>query len=132
MGGAEGLVPDEATVRKTLVDAARRMRRPLVLMSHTLGSEAGPSDSRLHLCDRDAPHEELLPRCAVVVHHGGVGTVIAALRAGIPQLVVPLAFDQPFWAQRVRELGVGDTMDLEELSVPALARALQRLLSSPD
>lgn len=48
---------------------------------------------------RGAPHEALLPRCAAVMHHGGAGTTAAALRAGTPQLVCPLHFDQFTWVR---------------------------------
>lgn len=44
---------------------------------------------------------------AAVVHHGGAGTTTAAARAGAPQVVVPQAADQPYWADRVTELGIG-------------------------
>ena len=53
------------------------------------------------------PHDWLFPRCAAVVHHGGAGTTAAGLRAGVPSITVPFFADQPFWAQRVRALGVG-------------------------
>ena len=41
-----------------------------------------------------APFEALLPRACAMVHHGGVGTTSNGLRAGIPTLIVPFAFDQ--------------------------------------
>src|SRR5690606_16355151 len=46
-----------------------------------------------------APHDWLLPRMSATVHHGGVGTVAAALTSGIPQVVKPFLGDQPFWGQ---------------------------------
>ena len=52
------------------------------------------------------PHDWLLPRTGVVVHHGGAGTTHAAGRAGVPSVVVPFAGDQPFWADRLRRAGV--------------------------
>ncbi len=52
------------------------------------------------------PHEWLLPRVAVVIHHGGPGTLGAAVRAGRPQVCCPFGMDQPFWAGRARLLGV--------------------------
>lgn len=51
--------------------------------------------------------QALFPRCATVIHHGGAGTTLAATRSGTPQVVVPQAVDQPYWAARVAELGVG-------------------------
>ena len=43
---------------------------------------------------------------AVVVHHGGAGTLAAALRVGVPSIVIPFVADQPFWAQQDYKLGV--------------------------
>ncbi len=54
----------------------------------------------------NVPHDLLFPQVAAVVHHGGAGTVHAAARAGVPQVVVPLAGDQAWWARRVREAGI--------------------------
>ncbi|MEZ4767876.1 MAG: hypothetical protein R2844_05555 [Caldilineales bacterium] len=56
----------------------------------------------------NVPHTWLFPRMAAVVHHGGAGTTGAGLRAGVPSLVAPFApNDQPAWAERVADLGVG-------------------------
>lgn len=63
-----------------------------------------PPDS-LHI--PHAPFETLLPACDVIVHHGGIGTTAKAIAAGLPQLVIPRAHDQPDNAARVRRLGVG-------------------------
>lgn len=75
---------------------------------------------------RFAPFRKLLPRCAAVVHHGGVGTTAAALEAGCPQVVAPLAWDQPDNAARVAALGVGTTLGRRQRSRGALAAALAR------
>jgi vancomycin aglycone glucosyltransferase len=73
-------------------------------------------------------HQALFGRVAAVVHHGGAGTTTTATRAGAPQVVVPQIADQPYWAGRVAELGIGvahdgSTPTLESLSV-ALSTAL--------
>jgi len=66
-------------------------------------------------------HARLFPRLDLVVHHGGAGTTAAALRAGVPQLIVPHILDQFFHGRRIAELGLGPK--------PAKKRALgQRLL----
>jgi sterol 3beta-glucosyltransferase len=54
----------------------------------------------------ETPHEWLFPRTSLIVHHGGSGTTHSAARAGIPSVVLPFAGDQPFWAERLRVLGV--------------------------
>lgn len=56
----------------------------------------------------ETPHDWLFPRTSLVVHHGGSGTSHSACRAGVPSVVMPFAGDQPFWADRLRRLGVAD------------------------
>jgi UDP:flavonoid glycosyltransferase YjiC (YdhE family) len=81
---------------------------------------------------QDAPHDWLLPRCAVALHHGGAGTVHAALRAGTPQVIAPLQYDQPFWARRMRALGVAPApLDVAALRSGDVAAAVRRALSEP-
>jgi rhamnosyltransferase subunit B len=53
------------------------------------------------------PFSEVLPRAALIVYHGGVGTLAQAIRAGIPQLVVPNGHDQFDNAWRIEQLGLG-------------------------
>ena len=76
-----------------------------------------------------APFRKLLPLCGAVVHHGGIGTTAAALSAGIPQLILPLAWDQPDNAHRVRALGVGESLGPRRRTAPHLANALARLMT---
>jgi rhamnosyltransferase subunit B len=53
------------------------------------------------------PFREIFPRCAAIVHHGGIGTTAEALAAGKPQLILPLGFDQLDNGVRVQKLGGG-------------------------
>jgi UDP:flavonoid glycosyltransferase YjiC (YdhE family) len=71
------------------------------------------------------PHNWLFPKMAAVVHHGGVGTTAAGLWAGIPAIVTPFFGDQPFWGQRVYELGVGPRpIPRQRLTVDRLAESI--------
>lgn len=74
------------------------------------------------------PLKKLLPHAAVLVHHGGIGTTAEALRAGIPQLVVALAYDQFDNARRVEALGAGLGLTKARLTTPRLIAALGQLL----
>jgi len=76
-----------------------------------------------------APFRRLLPLCGAVAHHGGVGTTAAALEAGCPQLVLPLAWDQPDNAARVRRLGVGAALGVRRRRGRDLARALAGVMT---
>ncbi len=51
------------------------------------------------------PHDAIFGKSKGILHHGGVGTMAAALRSGIPQVIMPFNVDQPFWAKRLYELG---------------------------
>lgn len=77
-----------------------------------------------------APFSELLPRCAALVHHGGIGTGAQALAAGVPQLIVPHAHDQPDNAARLVALGVAKQLEPRRFRAGAVARILEELLSS--
>lgn len=75
-----------------------------------------------------APFSLLLPRAAVMVHHGGIGTVAQCLAAGIPQLVVHMSLDQPDNAARVERLGAGLSIGIGRLTAERLLPLLQRCL----
>jgi len=74
------------------------------------------------------PLRRLLPAVAALAHHGGIGTTAEALRAGTPQLVVPLAHDQFDNAARVVALGVGASLPAARVSRQRLAAALTGLV----
>ncbi|KAL5789862.1 hypothetical protein ACOSQ2_004750 [Xanthoceras sorbifolium] len=52
------------------------------------------------------PYNLLFPRCAAAIHHGGSGSIAAALSAGIPQIICPFMLDQFYWAERMFWIGV--------------------------
>jgi len=74
----------------------------------------------------NVPHAWLFPRLAAVVHHGGAGTTAAGLRAGVPNIITPVApSDQLAWADRVVTLGVGPRVSgLKALTPEKLAGAI--------
>ena len=75
-------------------------------------------------------HADVLPSCSVVITHGGHGTVLKALAAGVPLLVVPLGRDQPDNAARVVHLGAGIRLR-KSASVSALRMATARVIEDP-
>ncbi|QOV91970.1 glycosyltransferase [Humisphaera borealis] len=79
-----------------------------------------------------APFSELLPRCAALVHHGGIGTSAQALAAGVPQLVQPFAHDQPDNAERLEKIGVARTVNPRHYKPPYVACVLTELTTSRD
>jgi UDP:flavonoid glycosyltransferase YjiC (YdhE family) len=77
------------------------------------------------------PLSRMLPRTAALVHHGGIGTCAQGLAAGVPHLVRPMAFDQFDNSRRLVRLGVAEEISVKAFHGPAIAAALERLLSSP-
>jgi vancomycin aglycone glucosyltransferase len=73
--------------------------------------------------------QALFGRVAAVVHHGGAGTTTAATRAGAPQVVVPQIGDQPYWAGRIWDLGIGAAHDGPTPTVDSLSAALESALT---
>jgi rhamnosyltransferase subunit B len=78
------------------------------------------------------PLRALLPHAAALVYHGGIGTLAEALRAGVPQLLVPCAHDQFDNAQRIHALGAGQILHMRRLRAGTLRAALAGLLASSE
>ena len=81
---------------------------------------------------RYAPFSLVLPRAALLVSHGGIGTVAQALAAGIPQLIMPMAFDQPDNAFRLQALGVARWLAPGRFTADRVAAALHTLLGASE
>lgn len=78
------------------------------------------------------PHARLFPRLAAVLHHGGSGTVANALRAGVPQVVLPLILDQYQHAHRLHQAGIAPApVPLERITAAQLTKALGDALALP-
>lgn len=116
---------DTSVVLQTLT----RLKQRAILTSGWGGLK--PSDMPDHIYMTDAvPHEWLFPRMQAVVHHGGGGTVAAALRAGVPAVTVPFLAEQPFWGHRLHALGVSPPpIPHRSLSVTALTSALKKAIT---
>jgi rhamnosyltransferase subunit B len=111
------------------VEAARIAGvRALILTGRNPRKPAGGAD--IHVADY-APLEEVLPSALAVVHAGGIGTCGEVLRAGVPSIVVPYAFDQPDNAFRMRRLGVAGVLPRGGGGARAMARALRRVIDDP-
>ena len=76
------------------------------------------------------PHDQVLPRMAAVISHGGLSTITAALTAGVPLLCIPQGRDQSNNAERVAASGVGRALATSASSVQ-ITRALRELLADP-
>ena len=80
--------------------------------------------------ERYVPHAQLLPRCSALVHHGGAGTMFAALAHGLPQVIVPTAADQFDNAATMREADLAVTLDADALTSQSVRAAVRAALGS--
>ncbi|MCE9604707.1 MAG: glycosyltransferase [Planctomycetia bacterium] len=78
------------------------------------------------------PFTHLVPRCAALVHHGGIGSMSQGFAAGVPQVVMPMSHDQPDNIERAIRLGVGAELKPKHFTGERLAAKLRPLLESPD
>jgi UDP:flavonoid glycosyltransferase YjiC (YdhE family) len=104
-------------------------RRGLLLSRHADHIPGDLPEGVIHV--PYAPFSELLPRCAAIVHHGGIGTTAQAMASGVPQLIMPFSHDQPDNADRVKELGVAEVLWPRQFTSRKIAAALTRILDNP-
>lgn len=115
-------------LKEVLLEALERAEQRGILLSGWAGI-GNVKQPNVFVID-SIPHDWLFPRMAAVVHHGGASTTAAGLRAGVPSVIVPFLGDQPFWGQRVADLGVGPTpIPFKHLSAQVLASAIQIAVS---
>jgi vancomycin aglycone glucosyltransferase len=100
-----------------------------VLVSRGWAGLAPADDRDDCLAVGEVNHQALFGRVAAVVHHGGAGTTTTAARAGVPQVLVPQVVDQPYWARRVADLGIGAAHHGPALTAGSLSAALSTALA---
>lgn len=76
-----------------------------------------------------APYGLLMPRVRAVAHQCGIGTLSHTLRAGVPSVACPFAFDQPNNARRIEELGVAEIVLPHQHDAEHIGHALAKLLA---
>jgi len=122
-GSMAGRNPEK--LAKLILDALAKSGQRGLLLTGWGGLRAELVPDNVFVLD-SAPHRWLFPRMAAVVHHGGAGTTAEGLRAGVPSVIVPFAFDQFFWGARIKELGLGpDPIPQKELTADRLAEAIR-------
>jgi len=114
---------DAGMIDRIVRESLRQTDNRGIILSGWSQVEKQSSDKLLYL--DGAPHDWLLPRCKMIIHHGGAGTTSAGLRAGLPAIVVPFMADQPFWGRRVHAIGAGPRpIPVKKLSTGKLTQAI--------
>jgi zeaxanthin glucosyltransferase len=79
-----------------------------------------------------APQIELLKRAALCITHAGVNTALECLAQGVPMVAIPIGFDQPGVAARIAYHGVGEFVEVEDLTADRLSKLIQTVLGNPN
>lgn len=121
---------DAAAATRAIVAGAGASGRRVLLSKGWAGIGEGATSQGVMVVNGPMPHAKLFPRVAAVVHHGGSGTTSAALRAGVPQVIVPHILDQYYFAHRLKVLGIAPPgIPVRKLSPARLAAAIDAALA---
>jgi len=111
------------------IDACQLLgRRGILLTQHPEQLPAELPEGIQHFAY--LPFSMVLPRALALIHHGGIGTTAQAIAAGIPQVIRPMAHDQPDTAARIEKLGIGVSLDPQKFNTVTLAEKINSLITS--
>jgi len=110
---------------RTIIDGLATLDVRAIVTSAGYVPAGDAKTGRVRVVDH-APHPLLLPEADVMVCHGGMGSVAAALAAGVPMVCIPMSRDQPLNAHRAEQLGAAVVID--DVTPAAIAAAVLRVL----
>jgi zeaxanthin glucosyltransferase len=120
------------SIYKTILPAVARMSELQVVLAKGNNIELadlGPIPSNVIVVDR-APQIELLKRAALSITHAGLNTALESLAYGVPMVAIPIGYDQFGVAARITYHGVGESLEVDGLSVDTLHALIQRVLNT--
>jgi zeaxanthin glucosyltransferase len=126
------LINGRVDVFRTIVAAVTKHKGTQLVLSigHQLDpKQIGPVPSNAIIVNK-APQLELLKRTSVCITHAGLNTVLESLAQGVPQVAIPITFEQPGVATRIAAKKTGVTMPFENLTSDHLAMLLGEVLNN--
>jgi rhamnosyltransferase subunit B len=119
------------TFFRSALAAVEQTGRRAVFVSRDL-SQLPPHLPSSVLAVEYAPFSTLLRHASAFVHHGGIGTLSQGFAASVPQLLMPMAHDQPDNENRLRRLGAGFGLTPKKFTPERVAEALRKLTTDPN
>jgi len=116
-------VPDEARLEAIVTELLANTSCRILLCTGWSKVPNLPKHSDLFVVNQ-IDHEWILPQCTAAVIHGGIGTLAAVLRAGVPAVVVSIFVDQPIWGKVIQQQKVGVHLPWKRLTFSRLLKAL--------
>lgn len=127
------LVNGMADIYQTILAAVGKMPEVQVVLAkgHNIDrNELGPVPTNVIVVDT-APQLDLLKRSALCITHAGHNTALESLAQGVPMMAIPISYDQPGVAIRIAHHGVGEFLEIDNLTIDRLYNLIQKVLRSP-
>jgi zeaxanthin glucosyltransferase len=127
------LVNGLANVYKTVLRAVEQLPEIQVVLSvgENLKPECLGTIPANVVVVRTAPQIELLKRAALCITHAGLNTALESLAEGVPMVAIPIGYDQPGVAARIAHHGVGEFVDIEDLTIERVRGSIETVMNSP-
>jgi zeaxanthin glucosyltransferase len=120
-------------VYRAILDAVGEFPETQVVLS--VGRNLDPSDltpiPSNAIVVRSAPQTELLKRAALCITHAGLNTALESLAEGVPMVAIPIGYEQPGVACRIAYHGVGEFVELGDLTAGRLTELIAKVRSNP-
>jgi zeaxanthin glucosyltransferase len=120
-------------VYDTILEAVGRFSEMQVVLSvgrNVSPDDLGPIPSNT-IVVRVAPQIELLKRAALCITHAGLNTALEALAQGVPMVAIPIGYDQPGVAARIAYHGVGEFVEIGNLTAQHLSESIAKVIANP-
>ncbi|MDR7009375.1 glycosyltransferase [Paraburkholderia strydomiana] len=120
-------------VYKAILTAVGQMPEIQVVLSKGANiklAELGPIPTNVIVVDK-APQIEILKRSVMCITHAGLNTTLESLAQGLPMVAIPIAYDQFGVAQRIAYHGVGEFLEIENLTADLLEELIRQVLANP-
>jgi zeaxanthin glucosyltransferase len=116
-----------------ILEAVGRFPETQVVLS--VGKNIDPDDLRPIpsnvIIVSTAPQIELLKRASLCITHAGLNTALEALAQGVPMVAMPIGFDQPGVTARIAYHGVGEFVEIGDLTAERLSQLIRRVGRNP-
>jgi zeaxanthin glucosyltransferase len=123
----------QVDVFRTIVAAVAKNKNLQLVLSvgdQVDSKQIGPAPNNAIIARR-VPQLELLKQTTVCITHAGLNTALESLAQGVPQLAIPVTYDQPGVAARIAHHKTGIVTSLDKLTADRLALLLEEVLTDP-
>ena len=120
-------------VYRAILEAVEKLPETQVVLSVGKNlelEELGPIPSNV-IAVRSAPQIELLKRATLAITHAGLNTALESLGQGVPMVAIPIGYDQPGVAARIAHHGVGELVEVDDLTAGGLRELIRKVSENP-